>query len=126
MTRAIQSAGVSAGEVDHVNAHATGTGLGDLAEAKGITAAIGTHPSVYAPKSALGHSVGAVGALEAIISVLTLRDQVIPPTLNLDNQDPEIDLDVVRDKPRYANVEFAMNNSFGFGGHNAAVLFGKY
>lgn len=126
MRRAIETAGVTPQEIDHVNAHATGTGLGDLAEAKGITAAIGNHPSVYAPKSALGHSVGAVGALEAIISVLSLRDQVIPPTLNLDNQDPEIDLDVVHSKPRYTNVEFAMNNSFGFGGHNAAVLFGRY
>ncbi|NKY42975.1 KasA/KasB family beta-ketoacyl-ACP synthase [Nocardia cerradoensis] len=126
MRRAIETAGVTAADVDHVNAHATGTSIGDLAEAKGIAAAIGTHPAVYAPKSALGHSVGAVGALEAAISVLTLRDQVIPPTLNLDNQDPEIDLDIVRDKPRHTDVEFAMNNSFGFGGHNAAVLFGRY
>ncbi|MEC3954051.1 KasA/KasB family beta-ketoacyl-ACP synthase [Nocardia sp. CDC153] len=126
MRRAIESAGVGAAEVDHVNAHATGTSIGDLAEAKGIAAAIGTHPSVYAPKSALGHSVGAVGALEAIISVLTLRDQVIPPTLNLENQDPEVELDVVHTKPRHTEVEFALNNSFGFGGHNAAVLFGRY
>ncbi|MEC3914626.1 KasA/KasB family beta-ketoacyl-ACP synthase [Nocardia sp. CDC160] len=126
MRRAIESAGVGAAEVDHVNAHATGTSIGDLAEAKGIAAAIGTHPSVYAPKSALGHSVGAVGALEAVISVLTLRDQVIPPTLNLENQDPEVDLDVVHTKPRHTEVEFALNNSFGFGGHNAAVLFGRY
>ncbi|MEV6768503.1 KasA/KasB family beta-ketoacyl-ACP synthase [Nocardia sp. NPDC051030] len=126
MRRAIETAGVSPAEVDHVNAHATGTSIGDLAEAKGITAAVGTHPAVYAPKSALGHSVGAVGALEAIISVLTLRDQVIPPTLNLENQDPEIDLDVVHTKPRHTNIDFALNNSFGFGGHNAAVLFGRY
>ncbi|WP_433565924.1 KasA/KasB family beta-ketoacyl-ACP synthase [Nocardia sp. CA-151230] len=126
MRRAIESAGVSPAEVDHVNAHATGTTIGDLAEAKGIAAAVGTHPSVYAPKSALGHSVGAVGALEAIISVLTLRDQVIPPTLNLENQDPEVDLDVVHTKPRHTDIGFALNNSFGFGGHNAAVLFGRY
>ncbi|WP_458687906.1 KasA/KasB family beta-ketoacyl-ACP synthase [Nocardia tengchongensis] len=126
MRRAIQSAGVRPEEVDHVNAHATGTSIGDLAEAKGIAAAVGNHPSVYAPKSALGHSVGAVGALEAIISVLTLRDQVIPPTLNLENQDPEVDLDVVHTEARRAPVEFALNNSFGFGGHNAAVLFGRY
>ncbi|MEU0544483.1 KasA/KasB family beta-ketoacyl-ACP synthase [Nocardia sp. NPDC005978] len=126
MRRALQTAGVSPAEVDHVNAHATGTTIGDLAEAKGIAAAVGTHPAVYAPKSALGHSVGAVGALEAILSVLTLRDQVIPPTLNLDNLDPEIDLDVVHTKPRRTAVEFALNNSFGFGGHNAAVLFGRY
>ncbi|MBO0854898.1 MAG: beta-ketoacyl-ACP synthase II [Nocardia sp.] len=126
MRRAIETAGVDAAEIDHVNAHATGTSIGDLAEAKGIAAAIGTHPAVYAPKSALGHSVGAVGALEAALSVLTLRDQVIPPTLNLDNQDPEIDLDIVHDKPRHTEVNYAMNNSFGFGGHNAAVLFAKY
>ncbi|MEV0462718.1 KasA/KasB family beta-ketoacyl-ACP synthase [Nocardia tengchongensis] len=126
MRRAIQSAGVRPEEVDHVNAHATGTSIGDLSEAKGIAAAVGNHPSVYAPKSALGHSVGAVGALEAIISVLTLRDQVIPPTLNLENQDPEVDLDVVHTEARRAPVEFALNNSFGFGGHNAAVLFGRY
>lgn len=126
MRRAVQTAGVSPGEIDYVNAHATGTTIGDLAEAKGIGVAIGNHPAVYAPKSALGHSVGAVGALEAILSVLTLRDQVIPPTLNLENQDPEVDLDVVHTKPRQANIEFALNNSFGFGGHNAAVLFGRY
>ncbi|GAB2450011.1 KasA/KasB family beta-ketoacyl-ACP synthase [Nocardia tengchongensis] len=126
MRRAIESAGVRPEEVDHVNAHATGTSIGDLSEAKGIAAAVGNHPSVYAPKSALGHSVGAVGALEAIISVLTLRDQVIPPTLNLENQDPEVDLDVVHTEARRAPVEFALNNSFGFGGHNAAVLFGRY
>jgi beta-ketoacyl ACP synthase len=126
MRRAIETAGVTAKEIDHVNAHATGTTIGDLAEARGIVAAIGTHPAVYAPKSALGHSVGAVGALEAVISVLTLRDQVIPPTLNLEHQDPAVDLDIVHDKPRYTGVEFAMNNSFGFGGHNAAVLFGRY
>lgn len=126
MRRAIQTAGVGPAEVDHVNAHATGTSIGDLAEAKGIAAAVGNHPSVYAPKGALGHSVGAVGALEAIISVLSLRDQVIPPTLNLENLDPEVDLDVVHDKPRYGDIEFALNNSFGFGGHNAAVLFGRY
>ncbi|MFE3025581.1 KasA/KasB family beta-ketoacyl-ACP synthase [Nocardia tengchongensis] len=126
MRRAIESAGVRPEEVDHVNAHATGTSIGDLSEAKGIAAAVGNHPSVYAPKSALGHSVGAVGALEAVISVLTLRDQVIPPTLNLENQDPEVDLDVVHTEARRAPVEFALNNSFGFGGHNAAVLFGRY
>ncbi|WP_275451582.1 KasA/KasB family beta-ketoacyl-ACP synthase [Nocardia otitidiscaviarum] len=126
MRRAVATAGVSPSEVDHVNAHATGTTMGDLAEARGIAASIGRHPSVYAPKSALGHSVGAVGALEAVISVLTLRDQVVPPTLNLDNQDPEIELDVVHSTPRHTNVEFALNNSFGFGGHNAAVLFGRY
>ncbi|ASF10555.1 3-oxoacyl-[acyl-carrier-protein] synthase II [Nocardia brasiliensis NBRC 14402] len=126
MRRALQTAGVDGAEVDHVNAHATGTPFGDVAEAKGVSAAIGNHPSIYAPKSALGHSVGAVGALEAAISVLTLRDGAIPPTLNLDNQDAEIDLDIVSGATRYTDVQYVMNNSYGFGGHNAAVLFGKY
>ncbi|WP_067700412.1 KasA/KasB family beta-ketoacyl-ACP synthase [Nocardia jejuensis] len=126
MRRALETAGVTPTEVDHVNAHATGTTMGDLAEAKGIAAAVGTHPSVYAPKSALGHSVGAVGALEAVLSVLTLRDQVVPATLNLEHPDPAIELDVVHTEPRRTEVRFALNNSFGFGGHNAAVLFGRY
>lgn len=126
MRRALETAGVAGAEVDHVNAHATGTPFGDLAEAKGIEAAIGKHPAVYAPKSALGHSVGAVGALEAAISVLSLRDGVIPPTLNLDNQDADITLDIVSGTARYTDVQYVMNNSYGFGGHNAAVLFGKY
>ncbi len=127
ITRAIQLAGLTPGDIDHVNAHATGTNVGDLAEGKAINNALGGHkPAVYAPKSALGHSVGAVGAVESILTVLTLRDQVIPPTLNLVNLDPEIDLDVVAGKPRPGNYQYAINNSFGFGGHNVAIAFGRY
>ena len=103
MTRAVQLAGLTPGDIDHVNAHATGTSVGDLAEGKAINRALGAHggnAAVYAPKSALGHSVGAVGAVESILTVLALRDQVVPPTLNLVNLDPEIDLDVVAGKPR--------------------------
>ncbi|MCA2337683.1 beta-ketoacyl-ACP synthase, partial [Mycobacterium avium] len=76
--------------------------------------------------AALGHSVGAVGAVESILTVLALRDQVVPPTLNLENLDPEIDLDVVAGKPRPGNYQYAINNSFGFGGHNVAIAFGRY
>jgi beta-ketoacyl ACP synthase len=127
MTRAIQLADLTPGDIDHVNAHATGTQIGDLAEAKAIGNALGSHhPAVYAPKSALGHSVGAVGAVEAILTVLALRDQIIPPTLNLINLDPEIDLDVVADKPRPGAYRYAISNSFGFGGHNVALAFGRY
>jgi beta-ketoacyl ACP synthase len=127
MTRAIQLAGLSPSDIDHVNAHATGTQVGDLAEGKAINNALGScHPAVYAPKSALGHSVGAVGAVESILTVLALRDQVIPPTLNLVNLDPEIDLDVVAGKPRPGDYRYAVNNSFGFGGHNVAIAFGRY
>jgi len=127
MTRAVQLAGLTPGDIDHVNAHATGTQVGDVAEARAIKNALGSHrPAVYAPKSALGHSVGAVGAVESILTVLALRDQVIPPTLNLVNLDPEIDLDVVAGKPRPGNYQYAVNNSFGFGGHNVAIAFGRY
>jgi beta-ketoacyl ACP synthase len=127
MTRAIQLAGLDPADIDHVNAHATGTQVGDLAESKAINNALGSNsPAVYAPKSALGHSVGAVGAVESILTVMALRDQVIPPTLNLVNLDPEIDLDVVAGKPRPGNYQYAINNSFGFGGHNVALAFGRY
>jgi len=127
MTRAIQLAGLAPTDIDHVNAHATGTAVGDLAEARAIRLALGTHsPAVYAPKAALGHSVGAVGAVEAILTVLALRDGIIPPTLNLRNLDPQIDLDVVAGEPRPGDYEYALSNSFGFGGHNVVLAFGRY
>ncbi|OBG72331.1 MULTISPECIES: 3-oxoacyl-ACP synthase KasB [unclassified Mycobacterium] len=127
MSRAVQLAGLSPSDIDHVNAHATGTSVGDVAESKAINNALGSNtPAVYAPKAALGHSVGAVGAVESILTVMALRDQVIPPTLNLENLDPEIDLDVVSGKPRPGKYDYAINNSFGFGGHNVAIAFGKY
>jgi beta-ketoacyl ACP synthase len=127
ITRAIQLAGLTPGDIDHVNAHATGTSVGDVAEGKAINNALGNNrPAVYAPKSALGHSVGAVGAVESILTVMALRDGVVPPTLNLNNLDPEIDLDVVAGEPRPGNYQYALNNSFGFGGHNVALAFGRY
>jgi len=127
ISRSIQLAGLTPGDIDHVNAHATGTRVGDLAEGRAINNALGSNkPVVYAPKSALGHSVGAVGAVESILTVMALRDQVVPPTLNLKNLDPEIDLDVVTGKPRPGNYRYAVNNSFGFGGHNVAITFGRY
>ncbi|AGB24240.1 3-oxoacyl-(acyl-carrier-protein) synthase [Mycobacterium sp. JS623] len=127
MSRAIQLAGLKPTDIDHVNAHATGTSVGDVAESHAINRAMGGHkPAVYAPKSALGHSVGAVGAVESILTVLALKNGVIPPTLNLKNLDPEIDLDVVHGGPRPGNYQYAVNNSFGFGGHNVALAFGKY
>ncbi|MFR9754021.1 KasA/KasB family beta-ketoacyl-ACP synthase [Nocardia sp. 004] len=126
ITRSLRTAGLAKDDITHINAHATGTPVGDTAEACAITAAIGTHASVYAPKSALGHSVGAVGALESVITVLSLRDEIVPPTLNLDNQDPEIDLDVVCGRPRPGRIDYAVSNSFGFGGHNVSLAFGRY
>lgn len=126
MKRAMETAGLSPKDINHVNAHATATPIGDTAEANAIRVAGVDHAAVYAPKSALGHSIGAVGALESILTVLALRDGVIPPTLNYETPDPEIDLDVVAGEPRYGDFQYAINNSFGFGGHNVALAFGKY
>jgi beta-ketoacyl ACP synthase len=127
MTRAIQLAGLTPGDIDHVNAHATGTQVGDVAESHAINNALGSNkPAVYAPKAALGHSVGAVGAVESVLTVLALRDQVIPPTLNLVNLDPQVDLDVVAGTARSGDYRYAVNNSFGFGGHNVSIAFGRY
>ena len=126
MKRAMETAGLDTKDISHVNAHATATPIGDIAEANAIRAAGVEHAAVYAPKSALGHSIGAVGALESILTVLSLRDGVIPPTLNYETPDPEIDLDVVAGEPRYGDYQYAINNSFGFGGHNVALAFGRY
>lgn len=127
MTRAIQLAGLSPTDIDHVNANATGTVVGDLAEATAITIAMGRHrPAVCAPKAALGHSIGAVGAVESILTVLALRDGAIPPTLNMHDLDPEIDLDVVVGEARRGSYHYAIKNSFSFGGQNVALAFGRY
>lgn len=126
ITRAIQVAGLTRGDITHVNAHATATQIGDRAEAAAISQAIGTHAAIYAPKSALGHSIGAAGALESILTVLSIRDSVVPPTLNLTTRDPQIDLDIVHGAPRRGRIDYAINNSFGFGGHNVALTFARY
>lgn len=126
MSHAVELAGLASADIDHVNAHATGTTVGDVAEGIAINKALGGHkPAVYAPKGALGHSVGAVGAVESILTLFALRDGVIPPTRNLRNLDPEIDLDVVAGEPRRGRYEYAINNSFGFGGHNVSLVFGR-
>ncbi len=126
MKRAMETAGLEPKDIQHVNAHATATSIGDTAEANAIRVAGVDHAAVYAPKSALGHSIGAVGPLESLLTVLALRDGVIPPTLNYETPDPEIDLDVVAGEPRYGDYAYAINNSFGFGGHNVALAFGRY
>ena len=125
MVRAVELAGLTPADVGHVNAHATGTRAGDLAEAHAIRRAFGGHtPAVYAAKAALGHSLGAAGAIEAVLTVQALRDGVIPPTLNLENLDPDIDLDVVTGGPRRGDYRYAVTNSFGFAGNNVALAFG--
>lgn len=127
MTRAIELSGLAPTDIDHINAHATGTVHGDLAEARAIRRAFGDHsPAVYAPKAALGHSLGAAGAIEAVLTVQALRDGVVPPTLNLKDLDPQIDLDVVAESPRRSDYRYAVTNSFGLGGYNVSLAFGAY
>lgn len=130
MLVALKSAGLSPSDVNYINAHGTSTLLGDRAETKAIRRAFGAHAdniAVSSTKSMTGHLLGAAGAIEAAISILALRDSAIPPTINLDNVDSECDLDYVPlTARRNAKVNVAMSNSFGFGGHNACLVFKKY
>jgi len=120
---ALADAGLSPADVGHVNAHATSTPVGDVAEAQAIRTALGDHPVITAAKSMTGHLLGAAGAVEAIATVLAIKHGLIPMTRNLDNVDDEVTLDVVRGEPRRATITAALNDSFGFGGHNVALAF---
>lgn len=128
ITIALKDGGVDPAGVHHVNAHATATPVGDIAEAAAIRASIGDHPAVTATKGATGHLMGAAGAVEALFTVLAIRDQVVPPILNLTDVDPDENvqaLDLVRGEAREMRIDAAVNDSFGFGGHNTALLFTK-
>ncbi|MFY1672451.1 beta-ketoacyl-ACP synthase II [Plantactinospora sp. WMMB334] len=122
---AIADAGIDRAEIVHVNAHATSTPVGDLAEVVALRTALGTHPVLTATKSMTGHLLGAAGALESIATILAIRDGVIPPTVNLDDPDDALDLDVAAHKPRHMEIPAALNNGFGFGGHNAVLVFAR-
>ncbi len=123
MAKAIRDAGLTGADIAHVNAHATSTPVGDMGEILGIKASIGTHPVITSTKSMSGHLLGAAGALESIATILAIRDSVVPPTINLDDPDDKLDLDVAAHKARPLEIHAAMNNSFGFGGHNVALVF---
>jgi 3-oxoacyl-[acyl-carrier-protein] synthase II len=123
---AIRDAGLTPADIGHVNAHATSTPIGDTAEANAIRNAIGDHALVTATKSQTGHLLGAAGALESVFTILALRDQIVPATANLDDPDDDAAvqaLDIVRREPRKATFSAALNDSFGFGGHNMALVF---
>ncbi len=122
---ALEDAGVGPDEVQHVNAHGTSTPLNDVSEARTIRRVLGGDAAVTSTKGVTGHSLGAAGAIEAAFTALTIENGLIPPTANLDSQDPEIDLDVVSKEPREADVEVAVSNSFGFGGQNAVLVLTK-
>ncbi|HEY2173022.1 MAG TPA: beta-ketoacyl-ACP synthase II [Mycobacteriales bacterium] len=120
---ALERGGLTRADIGHVNAHATSTAVGDLAEAQAIRAALGNDPVVTSTKSMTGHLLGAAGAVEAIATVLAIRDGIIPVTRNLDDPDDEIDLDLVRMTARKVSLDAAVSDSFGFGGHNVALAF---
>jgi len=120
---AIRDAGIDKRDIMHVNAHATSTPVGDMAEIKALHAALGEHPVLTSTKSMTGHLLGAAGAVEAIATILALYHGTVPPTINLDDPDDELDLDVAAHKARQLDIPAALNNSFGFGGHNAALIF---
>jgi len=120
---ALRDAGLTATDIGHVNAHATSTPLGDVAEVRALHAALGDHrPVVTATKSCTGHLLGAAGAVEAVATVLALRDGLVPAIRNLDNLDDEADLDVVRLEPRRLQHDAALSTSFGFGGHDVSLV----
>ncbi len=128
MENALLSARIKASAVDYVNAHGTSTMAGDIAETQAIKTVFGEHASILcvsSSKSMIGHLLGASGAVEAIISVLTLRDQVITPTINLENPDDGCDLDYVPNESREAEVNIVLSNSFGFGGTNGSLIFSR-
>ncbi len=128
MNLALKDAAAAPDQVDYINAHGTSTPLGDLAETKAVKSSFGHHAkkvSLSSTKSELGHLLGASGGVEAVISCLAVQRNLIPPTINLDDPDPECDLDYTPHKAKEKRIIYAMSNSFGFGGHNASLLFKK-
>jgi 3-oxoacyl-[acyl-carrier-protein] synthase II len=129
MQNALKSAGIGPEKIDYINAHGTSTPIGDPEETKAIKKALGDHAykvAISSTKSMIGHLLGAAGAVESIACIKAITDSVIPPTRNLFEPDPECDLDYVPHTAREAKVEYAMNNSFGFGGQNATLIFKRF
>lgn len=128
MKNALEDGGINPTEVGYINAHGTSTPLGDKAETAAIKSVYGDHAykaSVSSTKSELGHMLGASGGVELILTALAIKDQVAPPTINLDTPDPACDLDYTPNQPKEREINVAMSNSFGFGGHNASLVIGK-
>jgi len=128
MQNALQDAGLNADQLNYINAHGTSTPLGDIAETLAIKAAFGDHASkllVSSTKSMTGHLLGAAGGVEAVFAVKSLQEQALAPTINLDNPDPECDLDYVANQARQVELQYVLSNSFGFGGTNASLIFSR-
>ena len=123
-----EDAGVNPDQIDYINAHGTSTPAGDLAETKAVKASFGEHAhklAMSSTKSMTGHTLGAAGGVEGVFCVLALRDQVLPPTINLDNPGEECDLDYVPNEAREGRLKMVMSNSFGFGGTNGTLVFSQ-
>jgi 3-oxoacyl-[acyl-carrier-protein] synthase II len=128
MQRALESGRIDPASIGYINAHGTSTPLGDQAETAAIKSVFGPHAravSISSTKSQLGHLLGASGGVELVLTLLALRDNVIPPTINLEHPDPACDLDYTPREPRQRQLQNAMSNSFGFGGHNASIIVGR-
>ena len=126
MQLALSDAGLNPEDVEYVNAHATSTGAGDVAETEALKSVFGDHAkamSVSSTKSMTGHLLGAAGGIEAVFSILALRDQVVPPTINLENPEDGCDLDFTAGQARERKMRCALSNSFGFGGTNGSLIF---
>jgi 3-oxoacyl-[acyl-carrier-protein] synthase II len=131
MKLACEDANIDVSEIDYINVHGTSTGLGDIAEPNAIINTFGDHAyklSISATKSMTGHLLGAAGAAESIAAIMAIRNGVIPPTINQFELDPEIDpnLDFTFNKAKERKVKYALSNTFGFGGHNASIIFKEY
>jgi 3-oxoacyl-[acyl-carrier-protein] synthase II len=129
MELALKDAGILPQQVDYINAHGTSTPLNDVAETKAIKKVFGEHAyklMVSSTKSMTGHLLGGAGGLEAVLTVMAVYEGIAPPTINLENPDPECDLDYVPNQARKADIRIAMSNAFGFGGTNATLVFKKW
>ena len=129
MQMALDDAGISGSTIDYINAHGTSTPLGDKAETKAVKSIFGDHAykvSISSTKSQLGHSLGASGGLELILTIEAINNSLVPPTINLETPDPDCDLDYTPNVAKELEINYAMSNSFGFGGHNASIIVKKF
>jgi 3-oxoacyl-[acyl-carrier-protein] synthase II len=129
MRTALQHAGIDSADVDYINAHGTSTPIGDIAETQAIKALLGERAAqvpVSSNKSQFGHLLGAAGSIEAIVTILAIRNELLPATINLQTPDPQCDLDYVPNVPRPRRIDTALSNSFGFGGHNVSLVIRRY
>ena len=129
MQAALDNAGLKPSDIDYINAHGTSTPLGDKAETRAVKTVFGDHAyklAISSTKSQLGHSLGASGGIELVLTTKAILESTVPPTINLDEPDPDCDLDYTPNKPKQLEIDYAMSNSFGFGGHNASIIIRKF